>query len=101
MVTYLPATFNTTAKEDRVRMRVVFCQVSAMYGQRQSVRRCQRSHRRRGGESVNIVAICATLSLIAMVFSWITMATRNWMWYVPTVLFAAASLSLSCAALFL
>ena len=48
---------------------------------------------------MKIVVICSALSLIAMVFSWITMATGNWKWYIPTVLFAAASLFISLPAL--
>ncbi len=45
--------------------------------------------------------ICAVLSLIAMVFSWITMATQKWKWFIPTALFALASLGFSGYALFL
>lgn len=45
--------------------------------------------------------ICSVLSLIAMVFSWITMATWNWKWFIPTCLFAAVSLSLAGYAVFL
>lgn len=48
-----------------------------------------------------ITLICAILSMIAMVFSWITMATWNWKWYIPTVLFAVASLGLAGYAIFL
>lgn len=44
--------------------------------------------------------ICSVLSLIAMVFSWITMATGKWHYYVPTVLFAVASLILAGYILF-
>lgn len=43
--------------------------------------------------------ICAILSAIAMVFSWITMATWNWKWYVPTVLFSVASLIMAAIVL--
>lgn len=45
--------------------------------------------------------ICSMLSAIAMVFSWITMATWNWKYFIPTVLFAASSLGLAAYALFL
>lgn len=44
---------------------------------------------------MKVVAICSALSLIAMVFSWITMATGDWAWYIPTVLLAVASFGFS------
>ena len=42
--------------------------------------------------------ISAITSILAIIFSWITIGTRNWMWYIPTVLFAAASLISSAVA---
>lgn len=49
----------------------------------------------------HIVLICAILSAIAMVFSWITIATEDWRFYIPTVLFAVLSLGLAGFALFI
>lgn len=36
--------------------------------------------------------ISAVASFLATVFSWITIGTGNWKWYIPTVLFAAVAL---------
>lgn len=44
--------------------------------------------------------ICSVLTLIATVLSWITMATGNWKYYIPTILFALTSLGLAIFALF-
>lgn len=41
-----------------------------------------------------IIKTCSILSAIAVVFSYLTMFTHNWRWYVPTVLFGVASLVL-------
>lgn len=41
------------------------------------------------------VTICVILSLTAAVFSWVTMYTQNWRWYLPTVLFGVAGFALS------
>lgn len=46
--------------------------------------------------------ICSVLSLIAMVFSWITMEKQDWRYYIVTVLSAVACLGLgSFAVMFL
>lgn len=37
--------------------------------------------------------ISAIASFFAIIFSWITIGTRNWKWYIPTVLFAFVSLA--------
>lgn len=43
--------------------------------------------------------ICSVLSLIAMVFSWITMAKQDWRYYIVTVLCAVSCLGLAAYAL--
>lgn len=42
--------------------------------------------------------ISAVTSLIATAFSWITILSQEWKWYIPTVLFAACSLISSAIA---
>ena len=60
-----------------------------------------RNTRKSGGNLVNVE--CLTLisgisSLIAAFFSWVTISTQEWKWYIPTVLFAAVSLGSSVIA---
>ena len=45
---------------------------------------------------VEIYALALAQSIIAMVFSWITIATRKWIFYIPTLLFALGNICLVC-----
>lgn len=42
-----------------------------------------------------VLTVCWILVITAMIFSWVTIATRNWLWYLPTVIFGVAGLALS------
>lgn len=44
-----------------------------------------------GIEHFALISVAA--SLIATVFSWLTILRQEWKWYIPTLLFAAISLS--------
>ncbi len=70
-----------------------------------------RQHRRNGKLMMNVrwgvkmrdiyALVCSILSLIALVFSWITMLTQKTLFYIMTILFGISSLALAAYVLFL
>lgn len=48
----------------------------------------------------NYSIIGPVCSFIAVGFSWVTMLTENWLWYIPTCLFAGFALFLTGVTVF-